>query len=107
SKPTVTSTQEVSSEPAKQTRVAPTHGAESAPEPSRETSSSHVLALPASSGAHEPEAQPEAPAMQLASAATLPGLAIPTSRNQPELLKASTLSGGELLHQVQPAYPPT
>ncbi len=66
-----------------------------------------VIALPPSSTPGEPSINPEtAPDVQLASAASLPRLNIPAPNDKPELLKTSTLSGGALVHQVQPIYPP-
>jgi TonB family protein len=65
-----------------------------------------VIALPRASGSRETVTQPDtAPTVQFADSANIPGLAIPTSTDAPELVKAGVLTGGALLHRVQPIYP--
>ena len=72
-------------------------------------SDSVVIDLPRANGPieHHNDVQPAtAPSVPLAATSTIPALAIPTRSDTPEFQRVATsLTGGELLHRVQPIYP--
>lgn len=69
-------------------------------------SGSRVLALPRGEATSYDDEQPQtAPAVTLSTTGDLQDLAFPASTRAPELEHRTTVTGGTLIHRVEPAYP--